>query len=157
MKRLSIALLLGSAGILLYGQTHGTGDQPAPYAQKLVNQELAKHPEIVIMAMHVIPPDSADNQIIASNIGRIGKKADDDDMRVIQTGKPNLEVNKAGNHFEVEMALLDTSGNTIGAVSVVYNYRQGDDKAKLQRKAEQVRDDLRNQIPDLKSLFHPAE
>ncbi len=156
MKRLSLALLLGVAG-LLQAQTHGTADQPKTYAQQLINQEIAKHPEIVIMAMHVTPPNSADNQIIASNIGRIGKKADDDDMRVVRTGKPNLEVNKAGNHFEVEMALLDKSGTTIGAVAVVYNYKAGDDKAKLERKAEQVRDDLRNQIPDLKSLFNPAE
>jgi len=52
--------------------------------------------------------------IIASNIGRIGKKADEDDMRVIETGKPNLEVNKKGDHFEVELVMQDQSGKTIG-------------------------------------------
>ncbi len=157
MKGFSLAILFTAAGALLCGQTPQTGDQPKTYAQQLVNQERAKHPEIVIMAMHVTPPDSADNQIIASNIGRIGKKADEDDMRVVRTGQPNLEVNKTGNHFEVEMALLDKAGKTIGAVAVVYNYKAGDDKARLQRKAEQVRDDLRTKIPDLKSLFNPAE
>src|SRR5882757_11567572 len=66
------------------------------YAQKLVDDTLAKHKEVVIMAMHVTPPGKNENVIIASNIGRIGKKADEDDLRVIETGKPNLEVNKKG-------------------------------------------------------------
>ena len=61
------------------------------YAQKLLDDTLAKHKDVVIMAMHVTPPGQPDNVIIASNIGRIGKKADDDDKRVIETGKANLE------------------------------------------------------------------
>ncbi len=73
------------------------------YAQKLLDETLAKHKEVVIMAMHVTPPGKNENVIIASNIGRIGKKADEDDLRVIETGKPNLEVNKKGDHFEVEL------------------------------------------------------
>ena len=45
------------------------------YAQKLVDETLAKHPEVIILAFHVTPPNSKENVIIASNIGRIGKKA----------------------------------------------------------------------------------
>ncbi len=48
------------------------------YAQKLLDETLAKHKDVVIMAMHVTPPGKTDNVIIASNIGRIGKKADED-------------------------------------------------------------------------------
>jgi hypothetical protein len=72
--------------------------------QKVVGQELAKHPDIIILVFHVVNKDGSDYPIIASNIGRYGKKADVDDLRVIHTGKPNLEVNSTGNHFEVEMA-----------------------------------------------------
>jgi hypothetical protein len=42
--------------------------QLAPYAQKLVDDTLSKHPDVVIMAMHVTPPGGSDNVIIASNI-----------------------------------------------------------------------------------------
>src|SRR5258708_39228036 len=80
------------------------------YAQKLLDETLAKHKEIVIMAMHVTPPGKTENVIIASNIGRIDKKADDDDLRVIETGKPNLDVNKQGGHFEVQLVMQDQSG-----------------------------------------------
>jgi hypothetical protein len=126
------------------------------YAQKLLDETLAKHKEVVIMAMHVTPPGKNENVIIASNIGRIGKKADEDDLRVIETGKPNLEVNKKGDHFEVELVLQDQSGKTIGAVGIVFNYEKGKE-AEFQKKAEQVRDEMKEKTPTLAKLFEPAE
>jgi hypothetical protein len=123
------------------------------FAQRLVDDALAKHREVIILAMHVTPPGKTENVIIASNIGRIGKKADEDDLRVINTGKPNLEVNKQGNHFEVELVIQDQSGKTIGAMGVVFMYREGDDKAAFQKKAEELRDEMRPQIPSVEKLF----
>src|SRR5260370_34512785 len=93
------------------------------YAQKLLDETLSKHKDVVIMAMHVTPPGKTENVIIASNIGRIGKKADEDDMRVIETGKPNLEVNKKGDHLEVELVIQDQPGKTIGALSIAFDYK----------------------------------
>ena len=101
------------------------------YAQHLVDETLAAHPDIAIMALHVTPPKQTDNIIIASNIGRIGKKADSDDMGVVNTGKPAMAVNAEGDHFEVELPLQDVTHDTVGAVSIVYPYKAGDDKAAL--------------------------
>jgi hypothetical protein len=126
------------------------------YAQKLLDETLAKHKQVVIMAMHVTPPGKTENVIIASNIGRIGKKADEDDMRVIDTGKPNLEVNKKGDHFEVELVLQDQSGKTIGAVGIVFNYEKGKE-AEFQKNAEQIRDEMKQKTPTLAKLFETAE
>lgn len=150
---LSLALFLAATatGVAL-AQT-----PTAPTAQKLVDEALAKHPEVVIIAMHVAPPHQSDYVIVASNIGRIGKKADEDDMRVINTGKSNLEINKTGNHFEVELVLRDQSGKTIGAAGIVFNYKPGDDKAKYEKIAEQIRDEWKPQIPNKDSLFQPAK
>jgi hypothetical protein len=130
--------------------------KPDTYAQKLVDEALTRHPDVVILVMHVTPPGTAENVIVASNIGRYGKKADEDDLRVIHTGKPNLEVNAAGNHFEVELTLQDAPGATIGALGVVFNYKTGDDKAALQKKAEHLRDELKKHIPAVAKLFGPA-
>jgi len=123
------------------------------YAQKLVDETLQKHHELLILVMHVTPPNSSENVIIASNIGRIGKKADEDDLRVINTGKTNLEVNAKGDHFEVELVLEDASGKNIGALGTVFAYKDGDDKVKLQKAAEKIRDELRKQIPSKEKLF----
>jgi hypothetical protein len=128
----------------------------AAFAQQLVDATLDRHPELLILAMHVKPPGGSDAVIVASNIGRIGKKADADDIGVITSGKPLLEVNEAGNRFEVEVVLLDSAGHNIGAVSPVFAYKPGMDREALRRQGEAVRDELRKQIPSLAALFEPA-
>ena len=144
--------------VLLLATAFASGAQEAKkiYAQKLVDETLAKHKEVVIMAMHVTPPGKTDNVIIASNIGRIGKKADEDDQRVIDTGKPNLEVNKKGDHYEVEMVLQDQSGKTIGAVGIVFMNEKGKEQEFL-KKATEVRDEMKAKTPTIAKLFEPAE
>jgi len=127
----------------------------APFAQKLVDEALAKHPEVILIAIHAQPPNHK-NLIVASNFGRIGKIGDEDDLRCIRTGKSNLEVAPTGNHFEDELILLDASGKTIGALGVVFNYKAGDDKAALAKIAEQVRDEMKTQLPNKNTLFGPA-
>ncbi len=122
-------------------------------AQKLVEDTLEKHPDLLIFVYHVTPPGQTTNVIVASNIGRIGKKADEDDLRVINTGKPNLEVNATGDHFEVEMALKDAAGKTIGALAAVFAYKEGDDKEKLHQKGEAIRLEVEKQAPTKAKLF----
>jgi hypothetical protein len=123
------------------------------YAQELVDQVVAKHPEVAVIAMHVTPPKTSDNVIIASNIGRIGKKADEDDRRVIDTGKPNLSVNKIGDRYEVELVMKDASHRPIGALGIVFSYAAGDDKSALQKKAESIRDDVARRISHVANLM----
>ena len=130
-----------------------TYTQPAAFAQKLVDEALNKHPEVILLAIHAQPPGHS-NLIIASNFGRIGKIGDDDDMRCIHTGKPNLEV--AGPHFEVELPMKDASGRTIGALGVVFNYKPGDDKQPLIRIAEDIAREMQHQLPDASRLFSPG-
>lgn len=161
MKASHKVLFAASLGVAfaLAGQDRNQNnpEKPKIYAQKLVDETLALHKEVIIMAFHVTPPNQSENIIIASNIGRIGKKADEDDLRVMQTGESNLEVNKAGNHFEDELPLLDKAGNRIGAVGIVFNYKAGDDKTKLAKIAEQVRDEMRGKIPSKEKLFEPLK
>ena len=123
------------------------------FAQKLVEDTMDKHPDLLIFVFHVTPPGTTKNIIIASNIGRIGKVADEDDLRVINTGRPNLEVNSYGDHFEVEMALKDTSGKTIGALATVFPYKNGDDQEKLHLKGEAIRAEVEKNISSAAKLF----
>lgn len=132
-----------------------TYTKPAPFAQKLVDEALTKHPEVILLAIHAQPLNHK-NLIVASNFGRIGKIGDEDDLRCIKTGKSNLELNSTGNHFEDELILLDASGNTIGALGVVFNYKPGDDKAALAKIADEVRDEMKAKLPNKATLFGPA-
>jgi hypothetical protein len=126
------------------------------YAQQLVDAVLDEHPEIEIFAIHATPPGSDYNIIAGSNIGRIGKKADNDDMRVVYTAKPNLEVNSTGKRFEVELQLHDRAGDVIGAMSAVFGYKAGDNKEALHARAKRIESELAGKIPDSASLFKPA-
>jgi hypothetical protein len=129
------------------------------YGQELVDQVVAKNPGLLVIVMHVSPPDVTNYPIIASNIGRIGKVADEDDMRVITTEKTNLEVAHGGTRFEVELVMRDLAGNNIGALGLVFPYKQGDDKAALEKRAIRIRDGLAKRILDARSLVerHPFE
>lgn len=125
------------------------------FAQRLVDETLAAHPELTVLALHVTPPAAADNIIIASNIGRIGKKADKDDMSVLNTGQPRIEMTKTGD-LSVEMPMHDAGGRTIGVIGSTFRYHAGDDKDKTVKLAEQVRDELAAQTPSLAQLFERA-
>lgn len=159
MKRAVILPILTGILVLLFTSNveriHAQETRANNYAQSLIDRALAKHPEVATLAMHVTPPNSADNVIIASNFGRIGKKADDDDLAVIKTGQPKAEVGKNGDRFSVELPLQDVSGDTVGALAVAFPYKSGDDKSKFVKRAEQVRDELRRRITNAGNLAEP--
>ena len=125
------------------------------YAQHLIDRAVAMHPEVVVLAMHVTPPDMKMNVIIASNLDRIGKPADADDLRVVTTGQPNRAINAKGDRYEVELPMLDASRRPIGALGVVFAYRPGADKAAMERTAVTLRDEVARRISHTKNLMEP--
>jgi hypothetical protein len=125
------------------------------YAQALVNQIVEEYPDLLVVTMHVTPPNDTENVIIASNIGRIGKWADAEDLHVIRTGEMLAKVNKNGNRFEVELLLLDASRKPIGALALVFPYRAGDDQSQFKTRAERIRDELAARIPRAAKLMEP--
>ncbi len=159
MKRTAILSILTGIVVLLLTPNSETlraqETRAKNYAQALIDRALARHPEVATLAMHVTPPNSPDNVIIASNFGRIGKKADDDDLAVIKTGQPKAEVGKNGNRFSVELPLQDVSGDTVGVLAVAFPYKAGDDKAEFVKLAEVVRDELRRRITNAGNLVEP--
>ncbi len=136
----------------LPNEMDATYTNPAPEAQHLVDQAMAANPEVLLMAIHAQPPGHQ-NLIVASNFGRIGKLGDEDDMRCINTGKDNLEVDATGKHFEAEIPLKDKAGETIGALGVVFNYKPGDNKSAMAKIAHAIGDAMQAQLPTEKTLF----
>jgi hypothetical protein len=125
------------------------------YAQQLLDATLAHHPEVTVMALHVTPPKGKDNIIIASNIGRIGKKADADDISVLETGAPRIERTRSGD-LSVELPLLDTGGNTVGVLGSTFSAKAAADKDSALAQALKLRDELRGQTRSLEALFEPV-
>lgn len=151
-----LARRIAHAGNLLDPWPYNPRFTRATYAQTLVDETLQAHPEIIILAIHATPPGSKTNVILGSNIGRIGKAADEDDLRVIDKGAINKEINENGKRFEAEAPLNDAHGRRIGALGVVFNYRQGEDKEALTARALKIRDELAKRIRSPASLAAPA-
>lgn len=154
MLRFAWLVLAAAVTLPLYA-----GSELAPakiYAQQLVNQTIATYPDLLVVAMHVKPPGASDNVIIASNIGRIGKKADVEDLRVITTGETLMKVNRNGDRFEVELVLHDASRKPIGALAIVFPYKAGDDKTLFEQRARMIRDELGRQIAGVAVLVQPV-
>ncbi len=125
---------------------------PKNAAQALVEHTMARHPELIVLGMHVSLPNGR-NVFLGSNIGRIGKLADDDDMRVVNTGRSNFEVSSDKRRYEVELVLEDQSGKNIGALGTVFRYTGPADKAKWNARAIAIRDEMAKQIPSAVSLL----
>jgi len=125
------------------------------YAQHLVDSELARHRDVLILAIHATTPKNADPEILASNIGRIGKKADDDDMRVVRDGKTNLEVNKNLMRYEVELPLKDAAGQRIGALGVVFPLTAHTNQKARHAEAIRIRNEIAHRIPSAAKLVEP--
>lgn len=129
---------------------------PTTYAQKLTERTVAVHPDLLVMMIHATPPGGAYNVIIGSNIGRFGKKADEDDLRVIEKGSTNLEVGGDNDRYETELPLLDRSGKRIGALGLVFGLKPDTNKEALHQHGLAIRDEVARDIPDNAALFKPA-
>lgn len=147
MMRATLFLLALTLGLPLHAQL-----PVKSYGQELVDQVVARNPGLLVIVFHASPFGTQDYPIVASNIGRIGKPADEDDMRVITTEKTNLEVAHGATRFEVELVLRDVTGADIGALGLVFPYKAGDDKAELEKRAVGIRDWLARRILDGPSL-----
>jgi len=125
------------------------------FAQLLTERTIARHPELLVMMIHATPPGATTNVIIGSNIGRIGKAADEDDLRVIDKGETNLEVGGDNDRFETELPLLDAGGTRIGALGLVFSYNGGDKQA-IHKRGLAIRDEVAKAIASNAVLFQPV-
>lgn len=127
---------------------------PDTYAQALTERLTRAHPDVLVMMLHATRPGGKDNVVIGSNIGRFGKMADEDDLRVIEQGSTNLEVGGDDkDRFETELPLLDVAGTRIGALGLVFRLAKGQDQEALHRHGIAIRDELAVLIPNSTALF----
>lgn len=120
-------------------------------AQRIVDAVAFSHSDLVTLAMHVALP-GRDNQIIASNFGRIGKAADKDDAHVIADGAILKEVTNGGKRVAIELPMQDAQGRTIGALSTSFTVNNPGGGDAAEQEAITVRDEIARQIPGLDAL-----
>src|ERR1700737_168903 len=135
------------------------------HAQVLADEIMAKHPELLSVTFHGVPPglDKVYTMFAGSFLDRIGNSDDPDDIEVITKGitivdprwnRPNDPIKK----FVMMMPLRDVSGGHIGLI--VFAYKNAPNSGKSETDffiaASTLRDGLQKQIPSYAELFKPA-
>ncbi|MFG6490002.1 hypothetical protein ACG04R_25220 [Roseateles sp. BYS78W] len=113
-------------------------------AQTLVDDALLRHPEVTVLALRAKVKPSGELVLLGSTFGRHGKKADADDMKVLDSAAPMTGVYSNGKRFGVDLALRDAGGTAIGTMNVGYRYAS-DTKALLAQ-AVALRDELQARV-----------
>jgi hypothetical protein len=126
------------------------------FAQKLVDELVTSHPELIRVGLHVTPPKNSENLIIASNVPeKIGQKSDPEDLHAVQSGKP--VVLKEGDNFDVTLPLRNVAGEIIGAIGLTFKPRPGEQEKDAIRRARDAARELEKQILSKAKLFASAE
>ena len=138
------------------------------YAQKLSDETMAKHPELLSITLHGVPPGQADvyTMFAGSYPERIGNPDDPDDIDVSKKGITILDprwhrTKDTSKKFVVLMPMRDKSGENVGLV--VYAFKDPKDpntsaaEKEFLAKATDLRDSLAVQITSYKALFDPAK
>lgn len=115
-------------------------------AQTLVDEALLRHPEVTVLALRARDPATNELVIMGSTFGRHGKRADADDMKVLESPTPITGVYSAGRRFGVDLPLRDKAGVAIGTLNVGYAYRSGEDPKPLLAQALALRDEVQLRI-----------
>ena len=150
----AVMLLCASRAPAVADQPLGKAADNAIYAQQLVNEQMAKHPELVVIGLHAAKPGAKSSTMIASNLDRIGKADDEDDLAVAHERKTILAPNlKDSSKFEVAVPLKDAAGQVIGSLSAVFKYAAGDDEVKMHVTALAIRDEVAKKTPNVAALF----
>jgi YVTN family beta-propeller protein len=124
-------------------------------AQALVDDVIGSYPQLMVLGMHAVVPGQDTSTIIASNIGRIGKKDDEDDLIAFKKDTPVFESVKEKNRYEVLIPMRQQDGKAIGVLGVVFKWNGEDEKTFL-KTATRIRDDMQHKISSLDFLLQPA-
>ena len=104
------------------------------------------------IGLHVTPPGSPENVIVASNVAaKVGQKSDPEDLRAMKTGRP--VVLREGENFDVTLPLHDATGKIIGAIGLTLKPAPGEQEGNATRRARAIANELEKRIASRDRLF----
>jgi hypothetical protein len=133
------------------------------YAQKLSDEIMAKHPELISVTFHGTPPDAAPKvytMYAGSLLDRLGNTDDFDDVMVIETGITILDprwkrTNDPVKKFLSMLPLRDAAGENIGLLVLAYKvpFKGFKNDHDYYKASIALRDGLQKKIPSNKAMF----
>ena len=130
------------------------------YAQKLVNETLAAHPDIMGLEISAAYAKKDECSTIASDeeLG-IGEKCDQDEYSVMKTNKPFAD--KTTEHgkefFDVNVPIHDANGKILAVVGVDFKPDPKQTAAQASERAQQIAKEIEAKVPSREKLFEPVK
>lgn len=157
-KRTVRSDLFLAAGLLAVAASAQEADRyvpvKAPYAQTLVRNTAAAHPEMTFIGLHVTPPGKEDNVIIAcTDSSKIGRVSTSLDLEVVKTKGTKVHFNKTKDDYEVDQWFGDAHGNTLGMIVFHFAGDRASSEDAAVRFATAIRAELKDRIPNRERLF----
>jgi iron complex outermembrane receptor protein len=164
MRILKINLLVLSA-VLLTLCTVAGNSQTTPtsasriYAQKLVEETLAVHPELMGLELAATPPGETQCVTIASNETKgIGEKCDKDEFTAMKTNKPFVEKEKENGKevYDVTIPIHDANGKIIATAGIDFKSEPNQSDAQVTERSQRIARELESKVKSKEKLFESA-
>lgn len=137
------------------------------FAQKLVDELIAGHPEIMSITIHATPPgmdDKVFSMVAGSFPDRIGNESSPGDAITIVKGVTQVESKWGSANWKKKVSIVlplkDSQGNYLRAAMVVAFITSEDDTrmdTDFMAPGVAIRDGLNSRIASFDSLFEPAD
>jgi hypothetical protein len=136
------------------------------YAQKLADDIMATHHELISVTFHGVPPGQTDvyTMFAGSYPDRIGNADDPDDIDISKKGITILDprwhrTNDTVRKFVMMLPLRDASGENVGEIVIAFKNPAGSGKTEKDffLASTGLRDGLMKNIPSYAALFAPVQ
>lgn len=149
----SCVVVLGFCAILGNAQTTSA---TKVYAQKLVEETLAIHPELMGLEIAATPPGKNQCVTIASNESKgIGEKCDQDEFTAIKTNKPFVEKEKENGQevYDVTLPIHAANGKTIATAGMDFKPEPNQSDAQVTERSQRIAKELEAKVKSKEKLF----
>lgn len=131
----------------------------AIFAQRLVEDTRAAHPEMTGLEISTTPPRHTKCVTIASTeIVGIGEACDNDEFTAMRSGKPFVDREREGGAlvYDITLPLHDIRGNIIAVAGIGLRPAPGQTQQAIVEHARRIARDLERKIGTKATLFQPA-
>jgi hypothetical protein len=126
------------------------------FAQQIVDDTLAAHPEITGLELSTTPPNKTNCvTIAASDLKEIGEKCDKEDFTAVKTNAPFVEkeTENGTEIFAVTLPIHDRAGNIIGTAGIDFRRDSQSELAKITERAKQIGAELEAKLKSKVKMF----
>src|ERR1700730_14527361 len=146
------AAIVGAVGWAIVTTSAGLAASGRIFAQKLVEETLPKHSEVIDLEISVITKAGC-KTIAATDPKDLGEKCDKDELQPLQTGEPSVESESDG--FDVTLPLHDGDRKIIAAVGMDFKRAVGQTKESVVKQGQQIVAEMESQVRSKNKLFEP--